>query len=62
MPNKRKRTLNKRRKAKFTAHPFKLEKKKDKDLGTFHYDRSLRLGNMLATDDLATRFVVKRWH
>jgi len=45
----------------FVGWDVKLKKKKDKDPGTFYYDRSLRLGNMLATDDLATRFVVKRW-
>jgi len=46
----------------FVGWDVKLKKKKDKEHGTFYYDRSLRLGNMLATDDLATRFVVKRWH
>jgi len=29
--------------------------------GTFYFDRSLRIGNLLANDPLATRFVVKYW-
>ena len=45
----------------FVGWDVKLKKKKSGDHGTFHFDRSLRLGNLLAGDDLASRFVVKRW-
>jgi len=45
----------------FVGWDVKLKKKKGTDHGTFHYDRSLRLGNLLAGDDLASRFVVRRW-
>ncbi len=45
----------------FVGWDVKLKKKKGGEHGTFYYDRSLRIGNLLATDDLATHFVVKRW-
>jgi len=45
----------------FAGWDVKLKKKKGGDPGTFYYDRSLRIGNLLATDALAARFVVKRW-
>jgi hypothetical protein len=46
----------------FVGWDVKLKRKKGEGHGTFYFDRSLRLGNVLAGDDLATRFVVKRWH
>ncbi len=45
----------------FMGWEVKLKKKKGEGQGTFYYDRSLRIGNLLATDPLASRFVVKRW-
>ena len=45
----------------FLGWDVKLKKKKGEAQGTFYYDRSLRIGNLLATDSLATRFAVKRW-
>ncbi len=45
----------------FVGWDVKLKKKKGGDHGTFYYDRSLRIDNVLATDDLAVRFVVKGW-
>lgn len=45
----------------FVGWDVKLKKKKGGANGTFYFDRSLRIDNLLATDDLATRFVVKRW-
>ena len=45
----------------FVGWEVKLKKKKGGAQGTFYFDRSLRIGNLLATDDLATRFTVKRW-
>ena len=45
----------------FVGWDVKLKKKKGEEQGTFYYDRSLRIGNLLATDNLATRFAVKRW-
>jgi len=39
----------------------KLKKRKGGAQGTFYYDRSLRIDNLLATDNLATCFAVKRW-
>jgi len=44
----------------FVGWDVKLKKKKGEN-ATFYYDRSLRIGDMLATDPLAARFVVKRW-
>ncbi|MHC4627487.1 MAG: TadE/TadG family type IV pilus assembly protein [Planctomycetota bacterium] len=46
----------------FVGWDVKLKKKKGGDHGTFYFDRSLRLGNILAGDDLAARIVVRRWH
>ena len=46
----------------FVGWDVKLKRKKGEGHGTFHFDRSLRLGNILAGDDLAARIVVKRWH
>jgi len=45
----------------YVGWDVKLKKKKGGEQGTFYFDRSLRIGNLLATDPLATRFVVKRW-
>jgi len=45
----------------FAGWDVKLKKKKGGDHGTFYYDRSLRIGNLLATDALAARFEIKRW-
>ena len=45
----------------FMGWEVKLKKKKGGAQGTFYFDRSLRIDNLLATDSLATRFVVKRW-
>jgi hypothetical protein len=45
----------------FVGWDVKLKKKKGGGHGTFYFDRSLRLGDLLATDSLAARFVVKRW-
>ncbi|MBA7603466.1 hypothetical protein ES703_10577 [subsurface metagenome] len=45
----------------FVGWDVKLKKKKGGAQGTFYYDRSLRIDNLLATDELATRFAVKRW-
>jgi len=45
----------------FVGWDVKLKKKKGGEPGTFYFDRSLRMDNVLATDDLAVRFVVKRW-
>ena len=45
----------------FVGWDVKLKKKKGEGAGIFYYDRSLRIGDLLATDGLATRFVVKRW-
>jgi len=46
----------------FIGWDVKLKKKKGGAQGTFYYDRSLRIDNLLATDSLAVRFVVKRWY
>jgi hypothetical protein len=46
----------------FVGWDVKLKKKKGGENATFYFDRSLRIGNLLATDNLATRFVVKRWY
>jgi len=45
----------------YVGWDVKLKKKKGGTHGTFYFDRSLRIGNLLATDPLATRFVVKSW-
>jgi len=45
----------------FVGWDVKLKKKKGEGDGIFYYDRSLRIGDLLATDGLAARFVVKRW-
>ena len=44
----------------FAGWDVKLKKKKGEN-ATFYYDRSLRVGGLLATDGLAARFVVRRW-
>jgi hypothetical protein len=46
----------------FVGWDVKLKKKRGGALGNFYYDRSLRIGNLLASDSLAVRFVVKRWY
>ena len=46
----------------FVGCDVKLKKKKGGEHGTFYFDRSLRIDNVAATDDLAVRFVVKGWH
>ena len=45
----------------FVGWDVKLKKKKGSEHGTFYFDRSLRIDHLLATDDLAMRFVVKGW-
>ena len=46
----------------FAGWDVKLKKKKGGEAATFYFDRSLRIGNLRATDPLATRFIVKRWY
>ena len=46
----------------FAGWEVKLKKKKGGENGTFYFDRSLRIDNVAATDDLAVRFVVEGWH
>lgn len=45
----------------FVGWDVKLKKHKASEHGTFYFDRSLRTGNVAASDDGAVRFVVKDW-
>ena len=45
----------------FAGWDVKLKRKKGAGQGTFYFDRSLRTGNVAASDEGSVRFVVKDW-
>ena len=45
----------------FAGWDVKLKRKKGAGQGTFYFDRSLRTGNVAASDDGTVRFTVKDW-